>query len=484
MSDGPEDFKKGRRRKENAVDLSKLDRLPPHSLEAEQALLGCLLLNYRDSMADVQQRLGYGLPTDIYYDLRHQMLAEVLFDQDAKNEPIDLVTISQILRDSKQLESVGGVAYLSSLMDAVPSVANVSYYASIAKEKHTLRKNLSDITKIIGDVYEFEGEIDKHFEDVEKVLMRVMNRHGSGAEVEMPIKDIVHQVVNEMQADLENQGRPTGIPTGLANLDKKLLGGGLQPKTMGVIAARPSVGKTSLAMNIAESVALESKLPVGVLSLEMGKESLVYRMICSRARVNSKLLKEGIFTEKDLANITAAAGQIAASKIHIDDTSGYNTIALKTKVRRMVQKHGIKVLIIDYLQLLHGAKKSSGENRQQEVAEISGAIKEIAKELSLAVIVLAQLNREMDKDKRKPKISDLRESGAIEQDADWILLLSKKLTDEEEEELGPVAADTIEVHGNLAKQRNGPIGPMSFVFIKAFTRYEVPAGIRDEDIPK
>lgn len=476
------DFKKSRRRKQAAtVDLSKLDRLPPHSLEAEQGVLGCMLLAPNDTIGTCLEKLKKG--AESFYDLRHQMLYELLVTAYDKKEPIDLITITQTLRDNKQLEAVGGVAYLSSLMDAVPSAANLPYYADIVKEKHLLRRVISTFTQTVANVYEFEGEIDKFLDEVEREVLKI--NEDRAVVDQASIKDLVHKAINTIEEFHARQGMLTGVSTGFPQFDKMTTG--MHPGEMLVIAARPSMGKTSLAMNIAESVALDQKLPVGVFSLEMTAESLVLRMLCSRARVNLRNLREGFLAERDFAPLTSAAGQLAGSKLVIDDTSGLSILQLRARARRMHQQHGIKLFVIDYLQLLNSTARRADQNRQQEIADISSGIKALAKELEVPVIVLAQLNRELEKDRsRKPRLSDLRESGSIEQDADLVCLLYDPNRGDEEDaaQLREEQSEGKPVNLLIAKQRNGPTGDVPLVFLKGFTRFESAARISDNDVPE
>jgi replicative DNA helicase len=270
------------------------------------------------------------------------------------------------------------------------------------------------------------------------------------------------------------------LATGFADFDK--MTSGFHPGEMIVIAARPSMGKTSLAMNIAEHVCIDQRLPVGVFSLEMTAESLVLRMLCSRSRVNLRNVRDGFLAERDFPKLTGAAGKMAAAPLFIDDTSGLSILQMRAKARRMHQQHGIKLLVIDYLQLLHSTARRAQENRQQEIADISNGIKALAKELSIPVIVLAQLNRELEKDKnRKPRLSDLRESGSIEQDADLVGLLYKPSVEEDEGGVGD--QDSRPVNLLIAKQRNGPTGDVNLTFLNSITRFESAAKVSDEDIP-
>jgi replicative DNA helicase len=293
------------------------------------------------------------------------------------------------------------------------------------------------------------------------------------------MKDLVHSAIDVIQSFHERAGGLTGISSGFVDLDK--MTSGLHAGEMVVIAARPSMGKTSLAMNIAEHVAIEQKLPVGVFSLEMTADSLVQRMLCSLARVNGKAVRDGFMSEGDFRKLTTAASKLSKAPLYVDDTSGLSILQLRARARRMWQQHGIKLFVIDYLQLLNSTSRKASDNRQQEVSEISGGIKGLAKELSLPIVVLCQLNREFEKEKnRKPRLSDLRESGAIEQDADLVGLLYKPQVEEDEEEAQPEGAGGgIPVNLLIAKQRNGPTGDINLTFLKSYTRYETASRIQE-----
>ena len=329
---------------------------------------------------------------------------------------------------------------------------------------------------MVSDSYEFEGEVDRLLDEVETKILQLSEERVEGSS--LAIKELVHKAINTIEECFKQQGNLTGISTGFVDLDKMTTG--LHEGEMIVIAARPSMGKTSLAMNIAESVAIDQKLPVGVFSLEMSSESLVLRMLCSRARVNLRNIREGFFSERDFPKITSAAGKLAASPLYIDDTAGLSILQLRAKARRMWQQYGVKLFVIDYLQLLHSTARRA-ENRQQEIADISNGVKSLAKELNVPVIVLAQLNREIEKEKnRKPRMSDLRESGAIEQDADLIGLLYKPSSGDDDE--GPNSEqESVAVNLLIAKQRNGPTGDVSLTFLKTYTRFESAAKISADD---
>ena len=333
---------------------------------------------------------------------------------------------------------------------------------------------------MVGRVYDFDGEVDELLDEVERDILR-MSESRSGGTIE-PVKSLVNKAIGMVENYFNRQGTLGGLASGFAELDR--MTDGMHGGEMIIIAARPSMGKTSLAMNIAESVVLNQKLPVGVFSLEMTAESLVLRMLCSNARVNLRNIREGFMSESDFPKLTSSAGKMSSAPLYIDDTPGLSILQLRTRARRMWQQHGIKLFVIDYLQLLHSTSRRAQENRQQEIAEISSGIKALAKELSIPIIVLAQLNRELEKDKsRKPRLSDLRESGSIEQDADLVGLLYKPATEDEDAPQTEDSPDGIPVNLLIAKQRNGPTGDVQLTFLKPYTRFETAAKVSDEDIP-
>jgi replicative DNA helicase len=473
---GP-DLKRTRRQKAPAAAVPRLDRLPPHSPEAEQGVLGCILLSPNDCMGQCIEKFKEG--EELFYDLRHQTIFKALMEMYDSRAAIDVITLQQRLKDKQLLEQVGGLAYLSVLPDTVPSAANLSYYADIVQEKYLLRKMIHVCTDVVGRVYDYEGEVDALMDEVERDILRI-----SESRVQThtnTIKELVKKAINTIEDFHQRQGMLTGIATGFNDLDK--MTSGMHGGEMIVIAARPSMGKTSLAMNIAEHVSIEQKLPVGVFSLEMTSESLVLRMLCSRSRVNLRNVREGFLAERDFPKLTGAAGKLATAPLFIDDSSALSVLQLRAKARRMHQQFGIKLFVIDYLQLLHSTARRA-ENRQQEIADISSGIKALAKELNVPVIVLSQLNRELEREKnRKPRMSDLRESGAIEQDADLIGLLYKPNADDEEGGGSPAPEEAAAVNLLIAKQRNGPTGDVNLTFLKSYTRFESAAKVSDEDVP-
>jgi replicative DNA helicase len=475
---GP-DLKKSRRQKgDRAAALPALDRLPPHDIQMEMGVLGCALLEPNQCIGECVESLKDDGKL-AFYDLRHQTIYETLEHMFNARLPVDLITVQQHLKDRQLLEQIGGIAYLSQLQDAVPSAANLSYYLEKVKEKYLLRKLIQTCSGVIGQIYDFDGEVEALLDEVEKEVLRVNeSRVQTGMK---PIAGLVSDAIQTIEHYFGRNGELGGLATGFADLDK--MTDGLHGGEMIIIAARPSMGKTSLAMNIAEHVAVELKQPVGVFSLEMSAQSLILRMMCSLARVNLRSIREGFMSETDFPKLTSAAGRLSASKLFIDDTAGLSILQLRARARRMAQQHGIKLFVIDYLQLLNSTARRAQENRQQEIADISSGIKALAKELNVPIIVLAQLNREIEKDKnRKPRMSDLRESGSIEQDADLVGLLHKP-DSEDEDAAAPVESDGIPVNLVIAKQRNGPTGDVNLTFLKPYTRFESAAKFSDEDVP-
>jgi replicative DNA helicase len=334
-------------------------------------------------------------------------------------------------------------------------------------------------TGVVGRVYDYEGDVEALLDEVERDILRISESRVQGHT--NAIKDLVKKAINTIEDFHKQQGMLTGVGTGFTDFDK--MTSGLHAGEMIVIAARPSMGKTSLAMNIAEHVSIEQRLPVGVFSLEMTSESLVLRMLCSRSRVNLRNVRDGFLAERDFPKLTGAAGKLANAPLFIDDSSSLSILQFRAKARRMFQQFGIKLFVVDYLQLLHSTARRA-ENRQQEISDISSGIKSLAKELKVPIIVLSQLNRELEREKnRKPRLSDLRESGAIEQDADVVGLLYKPSSEDEEAVTSADEQEAEPVNLLIAKQRNGPTGEVELTFLKSYTRFESKAKVSDEDVP-
>jgi replicative DNA helicase len=479
VSGASPDLKKTRRQKSAAQRAAMIDRLPPHALDMEQGVLGCQFLSPNECVAEVVEKLK-GIGVEVHYDLRHQTIQAELFEMFDSRIPIDLITLQQRLKDKQLLEQVGGIAYLSQLQDAVPSAANLSYYLEIVREKFLLRKMIQTCTSVVGRVYDYEGEVDALLDEVERDVLRISeSRAQSGA---LTTKELVNKAIGTIENFFSRKGTLTGLATGYPDLDR--MTDGLHGSEMIVIAARPSMGKTSLAMNIVEHAVLENKLPVCVFSLEMSAEALILRMMCSIARVNLRSIREGFMSESDFPKLTSAAGKLANARLFIDDTAALSILQLRARARRLAQQHDIKLFVIDYLQLLHSTARRAQENRQQEISDISSGIKALAKELKVPVLVLSQLNRELERDKsRKPRLSDLRESGAIEQDADLVGLLYKPSAGDDDD-INVEEADGVPVNLLIAKQRNGPTGDVNLTFLKSYTRFESAAKVSDEDVPE
>ncbi len=477
------DLKKARRTKSaHRADAVAVDRLPPHSHEAEQGVLGCILLSPNECLGDClgkyKSENRESAFKELFYDLRHQTIFDELAEMFDSRVAIDVITLQQRLKDRQLLEQVGGIAYLSSLPDVVPSAANLNYYLDIVRDKFILRRMISTCTEVVTDSYNHEGEVKVLLDQAEQNILAI--RQTQNQEKSATIRELVTKAIEQVEKFHSQQGMLTGVGTGFPEFDKMTTG--LHPGEMIVIAARPSMGKTSLAMNIAEHVAIEQKLPVAVFSLEMTADSLVLRMLCSRSRVNLRNVRDGFLAERDFPKLTGAAGKLTGAPLFIDDTSGLSILQLRAKARRMKQQHDIKLIVIDYLQLLHSTSRRAADNRQQEIADISNGVKALAKELKVPIIVLSQLNRDLEKRGGAPKLSDLRESGSIEQDADLVGLLYRDTKGKEEDE-PQVEQDAVPVKLFIAKQRNGPTGDVELVFLKSYTRFESPAKVSNDDMP-
>jgi replicative DNA helicase len=442
-----------------------IHRNPPHSVEAEQGVLGSMLLSPRQAIAECVEKIN----EQYFYIPAHQTIYSVLVDLWNAGQAIDLITFTQVLRDRNLLESVGGAAFVTSLFTFVPTAANLEYYLEIVRDKYILREIISAATESVRRAYEEQDEVNNLLDEVEQRIFAVGEDRFKGQLLSM--KEQVMSTLESIEKLFENKGAITGVSTGFRDLDK--LTSGLHRSEMIVIAARPSMGKTALAMNIAEHAAIEAKLPVAIFSLEMSAQQLVQRMLCSRARVNLAKTRDGFLAEADFPKLTHAASKLAEAKIFIDDTASLSILELRAKARRLKTQQDIHLIIIDYLQLVRSTSRRAQDNRQLEISEISGGLKGLAKELNIPIVVVAQLNRNPEirtgSGKGVPRLADLRESGSIEQDADVVGLLMREEyyadTDEEREELKGKAELII------AKQRNGPIGGVKLTFLNEFTRF-------------
>ncbi|AJS60670.1 replicative DNA helicase [Paenibacillus sp. IHBB 10380] len=432
------------------------DRIPPQNLEAEQAVIGAILLQ-SEAMITAMERVQ----TEDFYDKPHQLIYEAMIDLGEQNQPIDLITLTSLLQDRGQLEDIGGVSYLARLAHAVPTAANVDYYAQIIEEKSMLRRLIRTATQIVSEGYTGGEDVSGMLGDAERRILEISNRRsGSGF---VWIRDVLMDVFERVEMLHENKGGTSGIPTGFVDLDK--MTNGFQRNDLIIVAARPSVGKTAFALNIAQNVAVRAKETVAIFSLEMSAPQLVQRMICAEANLDANVMRTGEFKDDDWAKLTMGISSLSEAEIYIDDTPGITVADIRAKCRRLQKEKGLGMIVIDYLQLIHGRGKA-GENRQQEVSEISRTLKQIARELEVPVVALSQLSRgvEQRQDKR-PMMSDLRESGSIEQDADIVSFLYR----DDYYNADTEKKNIIEII--IAKQRNGPVGTVELVFLKNFNKF-------------
>src|SRR5881398_1623279 len=443
-----------------------IHRTPPHSVDAEQGVLGSMLISPRETIAACVERIN----EDYFYVPAHRTIYDVLVDLWNAGQAIDLITFTQVLRDRNLLETLGGAAFVTSLFTFVPTAANVQYYLEIVRDKYILREIISAATESVRRAYEEQDEVNDLLDEVEQRIFAVGEDRFKGQMLSM--KEQVMSTLESIEKLFENKGAITGVSTGFRDLDK--LTSGLHSSEMIVIAARPSMGKTALAMNIAEHAAIEVKLPVAIFSLEMSAQQLVQRMLCSRARVNLAKTRDGFLAEADFPKLTHAASKLAEAKIFVDDSAGLTILELRAKARRLKAQQNVQLIIVDYLQLLRSTSRRAQDNRQLEISEISAGLKGLAKELKIPIVVVAQLNRQPEaRSGGKPRLSDLRESGSIEQDADLVGLLVRPEIYEEDEEARAEKAGEAELI--IAKQRNGPVGEIPLTFLKEYTRFETRA---------
>ncbi len=442
-------------------------RLLPQSPDAEKGVLCSYLLAPREVGGFCAEKQ---ITPAHFHIPAHGELFGVLQQLWDANKPIDFIILTELLRDTQRLDMVGGAAFVTELFTFLPTAANLAYYVEIVQEKHTLREIIKVCTEYAARSYDEQDNVPNLLDDVEGKIFAIAQDRFKDKTASM--KDQVMQAIHAIEELYERRGAITGLPTGLAEFDK--MTDGLHAAEMIVIAARPSMGKTALAMNMAEHVALEEKKAVAVFSLEMSTSQLVQRMLCSRARVNLGNVRNGFLSERDFPALTAAAAKLAESKFFIDDTPGLSILELRAKARRLKSQHDIAAIFIDYLQLLRSTSKRAQDNRQLEIAEISSGLKGLAKELNIPIVVLAQLNRNPEgrtgASLGRPRLSDLRESGSIEQDADVVGLLIR------DEYYADTDEDKKEAEGKatliIAKQRNGPVGDIPLTFLKEFTRFE------------
>ena len=433
-----------------------LERLPPQNLEAEQAVLGSMLLE-----EEAVVRAAELLQEAAFYRDGHRKIFAALLALYRNTTPVDLVTITDELKRRALLDEVGGPSYLATLTSVVPTAANVEYYCRIVKQKAILRDLIRASTQIATDCYEEAGEPDLLLDKAESLIFAIAASKLRRDAVAM--KDIIKSSIELIDTLYQRKGMITGLPTGFTELDQQLAG--LQPAELIVVAGRPAMGKSSLALCIAEHVALAQKAGVALFSLEMSKENLVQRMLCSHGRINAHNVRTGMLSTSDWPNLTKAAGKLSEAPIFVDDSPGVSVLELRARARRLKSRHNIGLLILDYLQLME--ESSQAENRQQEISIISRSLKALARELHIPVIAVSQLSRAPERrESFRPRLSDLRESGAIEQDADVVLMLFR------EDYYHPTDENKGIAEVIIAKQRNGPTGTIKLAFLSEYTRFE------------
>ena len=427
---------------------------PPHSIEAEESVLGAVLLS-----ADAANIALEKLHAEDFYRPAHQQIFEAIQGLFDANEPIDAVTVSEVLRRDGSLERMGGVDFLTRLLDTVPTTSNIDYYADIVEE-HALRRKLMRVGGTIGSIAtEMQEPIADVLDRSEQEVFLVSERRIGGGLA--PIDPLLGPAIEKAE-ELQREGAEvTGIPTGYRDLDNRLAG--LHATNLIIIAARPSMGKSALALNIAHNVALQD-LPVAIFSLEMSREEVVSRMLCAAGRIDTQKLRTGRLTESDFTKLSNAASQLYKKPIYVDDSPGLTVTEIRAKARRLRRRPGLGLVVVDYLQRMHGA---GGENRQQEIAIISRSLKNLARELEVPVIALSQLNRALEqREDKRPRLGDLRESGALEQDSDVVMFIYR------DEYYTP---DQVETKGiaevMIAKHRQGAVGKVQMTFLPEFTLF-------------
>ncbi len=432
------------------------ERSLPHNLEAEKAVLGAVLIDNEQF-----NRAAELIDSPDFYRHAHQQIFDKMVSLTDRDEVIDLVTLKEELNRAGNLNEVGGPAYIAALVDGVPKSTNVEYYAKIVKEKATLRSLIGSANKILTTAYQAEVEPEVQLDQAESEIFQIAD--GRLTEGFQSLRDLVPGGLDTLEKLQNQQGFLTGVPSGFTDLDNKT--SGFQPSDLVIIAARPSMGKTSLALNIAQHVATKTEKTVGVFSLEMSKQALFLRMLTSEARVDARQFRGGFLGSEEYKKLSEALGVLGEARVFIDDSTSLSVLEMRAKARRLKSEHGLHLLIIDYLQLMQG--RGRFENRNLELASISRSLKGLAKELGIPVIALSQLSRAPEsRSEHRPQLSDLRESGALEQDADVVLFIYR----EDVYDHKPENENTAEVI--IGKQRNGPVGTVRLAFLKEITRFE------------
>lgn len=439
-------------------------KIPPQNLEAESSVLGGILLE-NDAINMVLESLR----AEDFYRESHRKIFRAMIELSDRSEPVDIITLSEVLKNRGELEAVGGSAYLASLNDFVPTAANISYYARIVREKSILRYLINAATDIATKGFEGQGNVEELLDSAEKAIFDITEQRIKSSFVK--VGDMMKDSIKMVEKLFERKTMITGVPTGFKDLDSKTAG--LQPGDLIIVAARPGMGKTAFSLNIASHAAFAGH-GVAIFSLEMAREQLALRLLCSEARVDNSKVRTGYLSDRDFPKLATAAGKLHDALIYIDDTPAISVLELRAKARRMARDRDKKLslIIVDYLQLMRGS--GAAQNREQEISEISRSLKALAKELNVPVLAISQLNRRVeDRNDKTPQLSDLRESGAIEQDADVIAFIYREAA------YNPKSDDNTATI-TIAKQRNGPIGDLNLTFLREFTRFEDYTGREEE----
>jgi replicative DNA helicase len=449
-----------------------VDRVLPNSLEAEMGLLGSALLSPTDVLSECIAIIG--AESDHYYQHAHKVIFDQLREMYQRNEAVDPVTLTQRLKDNNRLDEVGGPIYVTNLFTSVPTAGNFKYYLNIVREKYLLRRLIEASTQIVTKCYEEQENVEGLLDEAERSVFSICDK-GVTDDAKTMAK-IIPDVFTTIEKLYNNRGSLTGLSSGFRDYDK--LTSGLHEGEMVILAARPGVGKTAFALNVAENVAIEQGKAVGVFSLEMSAESLVMRMLCARARVDSHKVRSGFLGKGDFTPLTNAASELIKAPIFIDDSANLSILHLRAKARRLKANQQVRLLIVDYLQLVTDENARGNDGRQAEVAAVSRQLKALSKELQVPIIVLCQLNREIEKrgDDARPRLADLRESGSIEQDADVVAFLTRTSDSE------GTFSQTGESQLVISKQRNGPTGDVSLVFKGEYARFFDAAKTTEEDV--
>ncbi|MCH3949821.1 MAG: replicative DNA helicase [Acidaminococcus sp.] len=433
------------------------DRIPPQNIEAEQSVLGAMLIS-RDAIDKVSEILT----ADDFYRNDDRILFSVIMDLHEHNKAVDIITVTEALRQQGKLDEVGGTSTITALSNAVPTAANVVYHAKIVEEKSLRRQLIKAGTEVVASGYEEEEDIGQTIDLAEQKILSVANKKHTGNATK--IKDIVKEAMNRIEELYDSKDAFTGLPTGFADFDK--MTSGLQPSDLIIVAARPSMGKSSLVLNIAEHVALKGHKSVAFFSLEMSKEQLVQRLLCSQAGIDASRLRIGQLKDEEWPKLVEAADRLSDAKIMLDDTPGMTALEMRSRARRWKNENGLDLIIVDYLQLMQGSSRRPSDNRQQEMSEISRSLKGLARELNVPVIALSQLSRSVEsRTSKRPMLSDLRESGALEQDADIVAFIYR------EDYYNPDTENKNIAELIIAKHRNGPVGTVQLFFQKDITRF-------------